>query len=206
MTADVSWMFETIMLRSSEEYKTVPFAWAGTLNTVRWKGDETQRQTALLNTAAAFANNPWLVNSTWNTEPWPEAAKTAYVRLLKSFYTFDAVRILACAYGVDSDGEITDLATRLVDARIPLASPDYLAAFANRVKKISTRNSEGSVIFIMNEADRYVPQAARGPAQPAETPIVLDEEPGPDAVLPTPALPPFLAGTVSGAINMTLFN
>jgi hypothetical protein len=139
MTADVAWMFEGILLLDADAYQASPFPWAGSLQSIKWKGDTDQRTLALTAAKGAFSDLPWLSSATeWaSAAAWPDAASVAYVKLLKTFYSFDAIRVLAGAYGLDGTGEIPLVITRCLENRIPLSSPDYLASYANRVKKVS---------------------------------------------------------------------
>jgi hypothetical protein len=148
--SDVGWMFAGIALLTTSGYQRTPFSWGGSLNSIKWKGNLDQRVAALEDARLAFAPYQWFERGTM----WSAEANEAYAKLLSTFYAVDAIRLLACAHGIDTGtGEAPTVIQRLLAVQVPLSSPEYLAAYANKVRKVASGSCEGGAAYTFSEAD-----------------------------------------------------
>jgi hypothetical protein len=148
--SDVDWMFTGVALLTTDQYRRTPFTWGGALSAVKWKGNVDQRATALQEAQAAFVPYTWLLRG----DMWNNEAKEAYVKLLITFYPVDAIRLLACAHGVDvGPGDGPTVVQRLLAMQTPLSSPEYLAAYASKVRKVANGSCEGGTAYTYSVDD-----------------------------------------------------
>ena len=140
-TSPIAWLHQGFALKTKEAYLLSPFGFGGGASTIKWKhkadaADVAQRL-AVLGTLKASLPGSWDDKGSWS-----DIAKSGYKMLLGTFYSTNAVRALAAAAGIDLTGApagaagASQIADLCIAARVPIASPHYLAEYVRAVGKV----------------------------------------------------------------------
>jgi hypothetical protein len=138
-TCPTDWLYQGFPLKTKEAFLAAPFAYGGSVSRIVWKknADPTQRLAVLDALKVGLPAGGWT-----DTSAWSDVFKTGYKMLLSRFFSTSAVRALGATAGID----LADVpagaqgATAIIEmcltARVPIASPHFLADYARAVAKV----------------------------------------------------------------------